>query len=86
VSRRKLDITEEYQARTRSRPPRDGAWKASSVIEVAGVTGTVDEHARAAKMPTRLLIERLNAGWTPDLIGVLLKAHDPVRPRNKEIA
>jgi hypothetical protein len=81
VPRRKLDITEEYQDRTRSRPPRADAWKGSSVIELAGVTSTVDEHARAAKMPTRLLLERLNAGWTSELIGLLLRAHDPARPR-----
>jgi hypothetical protein len=81
VPRRKQDLTEEYQDRTRSRPPRADAWKGSSIIEIAGVAATVDEHARAAKMPTRLLIERLNAGWSPELIGVLLRAYDPGRPR-----
>jgi hypothetical protein len=79
VSRRKLDITEEYQARTRSRPPRSSGAGASDVIVIGGVRATFDEHAKRHGMPVRLLLER--SMWPEHLLDALLRAHDPARLR-----
>jgi len=49
--------------------------KSADRIMLQGATWTIAEHADQAGIPTRLLLQRINQGWSAELLEALLRIY-----------